>query len=163
MSWRRFFRRDQWDAERAAEMEAHLAHEAELHLARGMSRDDAQAAAKRKLGNETKLREEIYEMNTVGWLDSLWQDVKYGARTLRKSPGYAAVAILTLALGIGANTTIFSLLNAVVLRTVPVRDPANLYVFKWRANVAPNMNWSSSFGDCSQDDRAQESVDDGED
>jgi predicted permease len=154
MSWRRFFRREEWDAERTCEMEAHLAHETDEFVARGMSRDDAQAAAKRKFGNETKLREEIYEMNTVSWLDSLWQDVKYGARTLRKSPGYAALAILTLALGIGANTTIFSLLNAVVLRTVPVCDPANLYVLKWRANVAPNMDWSSSFGDCGQNDQA---------
>jgi putative ABC transport system permease protein len=84
MSWLRFFRRDEWDEERAREMEAHLSHEIDEHVARGMSREEARFAAKRKLGNETKVREDIYEMNTVSWLDSLWQDLKYGARTLRK-------------------------------------------------------------------------------
>ncbi len=148
MSWRRFFARDKWDAERAAEMEAHLEHEVDANLARGMSLEEARFGAKRKIGNETKVREEIYEMNTVGWLDTLWQDLRFGARVLRKSPGYTLVAVLTLALGIGANTAIFTLIDSVMLRWVPVRDPANLYLAAWQANKAPDMEWESAYGDC---------------
>ena len=65
-------------------------------------------------------------MNTVGLVETLWQDLRYGARVLRLNPGFAAVAILSLALGVGANTAIFQLLNAVRLRTLPVEDPVGL-------------------------------------
>ena len=150
--WRRYFQRERWDAERALELEAHIALETDENIARGMSPQDAHDAARRKLGNETKIREDIYRMNSVRFLDTLWQDVKYGARTLRKSPGYTFVAVLSLALGIGANTAIFSLIDAVMLRTVPVKNPSNLYVLGWRANIAPNAEWMSSFGDCGSTD-----------
>ena len=85
MSWWNFPARDKRDVELAREIDAHLEHETELNVARGMSREDAHDAAKRKLGNETRVREDVYEMNTARWLDSLWQDLKYGARTLRKN------------------------------------------------------------------------------
>src|SRR5262245_24932963 len=118
MSWTRFFRRSRWDEERAREIEAHLAIETDDHLARGLSPDRARAAARRKLGNATLVREEIYHMNTIGVVDSVWQDLKYGARGLRHNPGFALVAVLSLALGIGANTAIFQLIDAVRLRTL---------------------------------------------
>ena len=94
MSWIRFFRRSHWDDERARELEAHLAIETDENIARGMRRAEARDAARRKLGNVTQIREEIYRMNTVGLLDNVWQDLRYGARLLRLNPGFASVAIL---------------------------------------------------------------------
>jgi predicted permease len=126
MSWRRYIRRRWWDEERAREIEAYLEIETAENVARGMSPDAAAAAAHRKFGNPGLMREEIYHMNTIGWLESIWQDLRYGARLLRLSPGFAIVAIASLALGIGANTAIFQLLDAVRLRSLPVRNPQEL-------------------------------------
>src|SRR5262245_19440657 len=126
MSLSRFFRRSHWDDERARELEAHLAIEADENIARGMSPQAARLAARRKLGNTTLVREEIYQMNTVAFLDSAWRELKYGARLLRMNPGFAAVAILSLALGVGSNTAIFQLLDAVRIRTLPIDRPSEL-------------------------------------
>ncbi len=126
MAWRRFFRRRYWDGERAREIEEYLAFETAENLARGMSEAEARYAALRKFGNPSLIREEIYRMNSVGFLETLWQDLRYGVRGLRLSPGFAAVAILSLALGIGANTAIFQLFDAVRLKLLPVKDPAQL-------------------------------------
>jgi len=126
MSWRRFIRRRWWDQERAREIDAYLEAETAENIARGMPAAEAAAAARRKFGNPLQVREEIYRMNTVGWLESLWQDARYAARGLRLAPGFAAVAILSLALGMGANTAIFQLLDAVRLRNLPIRHPEQL-------------------------------------
>jgi predicted permease len=126
MSWTRFFRRGSWDDERARELEAYLAIETDDNIARGMSPAAAREAARRKLGNTTLVREEIYQMNTLTLIDGAWRDLKHGARLLRLNPAFALVAILSLALGVGANTAIFQLLDAVRLRTLPVADPQQL-------------------------------------
>jgi putative ABC transport system permease protein len=126
MSWTRFFRRRRWDEERARELQSYLEMETDENVARGLPPDEARAAAWRKLGDPMRIREEIYLMNTVGILDVLWQDLRYGARVLRLNPGFAAVAVLSLALGVGANSAIFQLLNAVRIRTLPVKDPSEL-------------------------------------
>ena len=126
MGWMRFFRRGRWDDERARELAAYLEEEIADNLARGMTPEHARAAAHRKLGNVTLIREEIYEMNTIGFLETIWQDLRYGARVLRRNPTFAVVAILTLALGTGANAAIFQLVDAVRLRMLPVRNPQEL-------------------------------------
>jgi predicted permease len=123
MRWLRWIRRTRWDRVRAAELEDYLAHETADNVARGMSPADAAAAARRTLGNLTRIREEIYDMNSIGWLDRLARDLRHAARQLRLNPGFAVVAIASLALGIGANTAIFQLLDAVRLRSLPVLRP----------------------------------------
>jgi hypothetical protein len=119
----RFFRRRDWDDERRRELESYVDIETDANIARGYSAGDARARALRKLGNPTLVREEIYEMNTITWLESVWQDVRFGARLLRRSPGFTTVALLSLALGIGANGAIFQLLDIVRLRALPLHDP----------------------------------------
>jgi putative ABC transport system permease protein len=126
MGWSRFFRRGRWDAERARELRAYLVHEIDDNIARGMTPDDAARAAHRRLGNPTRIREEIYQMNTLPIIDSLWQDLRYGARLLRRSPTFSIVAVLMLALGTGANAAIFQLVNALRMRTLPVERPQEL-------------------------------------
>ena len=81
-------------------------------------------------------------------MGNLANDLRYAFRTLRKSPGFVAVAVLTLGLGIGANTAIFSLIDAVMLRALPVRDQSQLAVMRWTAHKEPRRNGTSSFGDC---------------
>jgi len=126
MGWMRFLRRGHWERECARELDAHLAIETDENIARGMAPDAARLAARRKLGNRTRVLEEIHDMNTIAPLDMLWQDLRYALRGLRLNPGFAAVAVLSLALGIGANTAMFQLLDAVRLRTLPVDNPRAL-------------------------------------
>jgi putative ABC transport system permease protein len=128
MSWTRFFRRRYWDEERARELEAYLAIETDENIARGMSPEEARYAAQRKLGNPTLIREEIYHMNTLGWLETLWSDLRYGARMLRKNPSFTAVSVIMLALGIGVTTAIFTAANDFLLRPLPFSNSERLVV-----------------------------------
>jgi putative ABC transport system permease protein len=130
MSWKRFVHRASWDRERARELDVHLQIEIADNVARGMTPAEARAAAHRALGNTTLVREEIYRMNSLRRLETLWQDLAYATRLLRRSPTFTIVAVCSLALGIGANTAIFQLLDTVRLRPLPVDRPSGLVEVK---------------------------------
>jgi predicted permease len=110
------------------EIEAHIDLLAERFQARGMTPEQALQAARRQFGNLACLKEDRKEMQTLMWLENLWKDLRYGVRVLVKNKAFAAVAVLSLALGIGANTAIFSVVDAAILRPMPYPDPARLMI-----------------------------------
>src|SRR3984885_704693 len=119
-------RRQQFDADLEEEMRLHLELREQEQTRAGLMPADARDAALRRFGNTTLLKEESYMAWGWEWLESFFQDIAYGSRAFLRSPALTIVALLSLALGIGANTAIFSLLDAVMLRFLPVKDPAQL-------------------------------------
>jgi predicted permease len=118
--------REQQDLEIDDEIRAHLQQLTERYIAQGMSREDALAAARRQFGNLGVHHEDRHETRSISWLENLWRDIRYGARQLRHNLLFTTVAIATLAIGIGANTAVFTLLDQLVLRLLPVKDPSHL-------------------------------------
>src|SRR5262249_12594500 len=130
--WRRllfYARRNRFDRELEEEMRFHLEMKAEENLAAGISPEEARYKAQRQFGNQTLLREVSRDMWGIRSIETLFQDLRYGIRLLIKHKGFTTVAALSLALGIGANTAIFSLINAALLRMLPVPNPERLVFF----------------------------------
>ena len=120
------FRRKRKPSDFSAEIEAHIQHESERLQEQGLSEEDARAAARRAFGNIMQAQERFYESGRQLWWDHLGQDLRFGLRMLRRNPGFTVTVILTLALSIGANTAIFSIVNALILKSLPYSHPERM-------------------------------------
>ena len=120
------FRKRRRDAELEEELAAHLEMLVEENMERGMTPEEARRAARIALGGGEQIKEAVRQQRGLPWLESLWQDMRFGLRMLRKNPSFTVVAILTLALGIGSNTAIFSVVNGILLETLPYAGSSRL-------------------------------------
>ena len=123
---RSLFQSRRVDQELDAELRDHLERQVQFHVAAGLSPPDARHAALRDFGNVPLIQEQVRDMRRVNWIEDLLRDLGYALRSMRRAPGYTAVAALSLALAIGANTAIFSLVNVLMLRDLPVVNPHEL-------------------------------------
>jgi len=125
------------------ELRFHLEQRTDDFIAQGMSPQEARRQAALLFGNRTALRESTRDRDVLVWLDNTWQDIRYGLRGMRQRPGFTAAAVLSLALGIGANTAIFTLLDQVLLRNLPVRQPEQLVQLKQTGGLV----YGTTYGD----------------
>jgi MacB-like periplasmic core domain len=123
---RALFRRESVLRDIEEELRVHVEMETETNIKRGMPPDEARAAALKSFGNPIRNTERGYDLRGGGWIETLWQDLRYGARMLMKNPGFTLVAVVTLALGIGASVAVFSVVNSILIRSLPYKDSDRL-------------------------------------
>jgi predicted permease len=147
MGLRRFFLRGKEDADLARELEAHLAHEIDENVSSGMSEEEARHQAYLKLGSPRRVREDVWKRNTLGFAEDFLQDFRYAVRTLWQKPAFAAVVLLTLALGSGATTVMFTVINGVLLKPLPYSEPDKLLVLQEKTEKATQFGnlWSMTY------------------
>jgi putative ABC transport system permease protein len=126
MSLRRFTRRRKKDEELAEEIESHLAHEEDANAERGLSSEEARRRARVRFGNPRATRERVWLDRSFPWVETLWRDLRLALRSLKKTPAFTCIAILVIAVGIGVNTAVFSVINTVLLKPLPYPDPQSL-------------------------------------
>ena len=145
------FRRNRGAKQLDDEIQFHLEQQIAENIASGMSSEEARYAAARAFGNPTFLKEETRDTWGWTWLEQIAQDLRYGLRQLGRSPGFTLAVVLSLALGIGANTAIFSLLDAVMLRLLPVKSPERLVLLNWVSQKRPvAMTTQTGYSDSSE-------------
>jgi len=126
MSLRRFMHRSRKDEDLAEEIESHLAHEQDANGARGLSGEEARRQARLKFGNPRTTRESVWRYRSLPWIENGWRDLRFAVRALAKTPGFTLIAILVIAVGIGVNTAVFSVINTVLLKPLTYPDPQSL-------------------------------------
>ena len=126
MSLRRFMHRKEKDADLAQEIESHLAHEQDVNQGQGLSPEEARRQARLKFGNPESTRDQVWRQNSLPWVENIWRDLRFAVRSLRKMPGFTAIAVLVIAVGIGANTAVFSVINTVLLKPLTYPEPQSL-------------------------------------
>ena len=141
--WRNVFRSERLDNELDSEFEFHLAETIDRLIDAGMPEKEAALEARYRLGNYSIQKERTRDMNISAWLDATRSDILYGLRQLRLNPGFTAIAVLSLALGIGANSAMFQLINAIRMKMLPVQNPQELVVIDYEKGASRGGWWSS--------------------
>ena len=154
--WQRLWRKEQMDEQLEKELRFHLEQHTADQMARGINPQEARRQARLALGGPQQVKEQCRDARGTRWLEDLWQDFRYALRTLKQRPGFASVALLTLGLGIGATTVMFTVINGVVLKPLPYPEPDRLVTVHGRTDQYGEQ-WGFSypeFLDCQRQSRS---------